>query len=403
MSEIAAIAEASFEEVVQAVERFRLPGRSFLMPPVPVPLTPDSIVDLSHETLMRCWTRLRGWVEEERADAAVYLRLTRAAQWFDAGEAGLWRDPELGLGLKWRTERRPTAAWAERYDPSFERAIRFLENSEAERDRLVNERRAERRRQFRRLQWVAGALALLLFISAVTTYVARRESCARAPRAIEPSATCSWRAPLWMNRWWSSSASRRASAWTCPRSSGCRGVAAKAQRFYSDFILQGLKARVERDIAIRTSPAGHIDRALEAPRSSGESLPGGHRGVCGAGPAHPARAEYRGALADAYNWLGESLRRPADGTPKPRRLRQSPRTGRRSAGEVELPAQRQGWLACATTGRFSWQAGWPGRRHPRRGPRPTCARRSGCWNQLRHKPRQSPRKTSGGRTTTWAA
>ena len=54
---------------------FRRPGRSFLMPPAPVPLTPDTIVDLSHESLMRCWTRLRGWV---RGGARRRRRLSAA-------------------------------------------------------------------------------------------------------------------------------------------------------------------------------------------------------------------------------------------------------------------------------------------------------------------------------------
>ena len=311
VSEIAAITEASFEEVVQAVERFRQPGRSFLMPPAPVPLTPDSIVDLSHESLMRCWTRLRGWVEEERADAAVYLRLTRAAQWFDDGTAGLWRDPELGLGLKWRTERRPTAAWAERYDPSFERAMRFLENSEAERDRLANERRAERRRQFRRLQWVAGALALLLIISAVTTYVARRESLRaraesdRAERnlqlaraAVDESLVVVEREPSRLGV-------------DVPEIVGFRReLLQKAQRFYSDFILQVPQSEeLRRDIAFAHLRLGHIDRALEAPDPAEKDYRAAIMAFAELTQAYPARAEYRGALADAYNWLGESLRR----------------------------------------------------------------------------------------------
>ena len=344
VSEIAAIAEASFEEVVQAVERFRKPGRSFLMPPVPVPLTPDSIVDLSHESLMRCWTRLRGWVEEERADAAVYLRLTRAAQWFDDGTAGLWRDPELGLGLKWRTERRPTTAWAERYDPSFERAMRFLENSQAERDRLVNERRAERRRQFRRLQWVAGALALLLFISAVTTYVARRESLRaraesdRAERnlqlaraAVDESLVVAERDPSRLGV-------------DVPEIVGFRReLLQKAQRFYSDFILQVPQSEeLRRDIAFAHLRLGHIDRALDAPDPAEKAYLAAITAFAALTQAYPARAEYRGALADAYNWLGESLRRAGGryveakaAYDKALELAAGP------MGAMELPAQRQ--------------------------------------------------------------
>ena len=311
VSELMAVGEASVEEVVRAVELFRQPGRSFLMPPAPVPLAPDTIIDLSHESLMRCWTRLRGWVEEERAAATVYLRLTRAAQWFDDGTAGLWRDPELGLGLKWRAERRPTAAWASRYDPSFERAIGFLENSERERDRLVNERRAERRRQWRGLQLVAGALALLLLVSGVTTYVARRESqrardeSARAERnlqlartAVDESLLVTTREPARLGV-------------DVPEIVGFRReLLEKAQRFYLDFIKQAPESEeLRRELAYAHLRLGHIDRALDAPAGA-EADYGAAIAACRElNRLIPARAEYRGALADAYNWLGESLRR----------------------------------------------------------------------------------------------
>ena len=311
VSEIAAIAEAPIEDVVQAVERFRKPGRSFLMPPASVALTPDTIVDLSHESLMRCWARLRRWVEEERTAAAVYLRLTRAAQWFDDGTAGLWRDPELGMGLKWRDERRPTAAWAERYDPSFERAMGFLENSEVERDRLVNERRAERVRQWRRLQWIAGALALLLFISGATTYVARRESqraraeSDRAERNLQLARTAVDESLLVVER----EPSRLGV--DVPEIVGFRReLLEKAQRFYLDFIKQAPQSEeLQREIAVAQLRLGHIDRALDALDRAATDYRSAIAAFTALTQSYPARAEYRAALADAYNWLGESLRR----------------------------------------------------------------------------------------------
>ena len=208
-------------DVAQVVELFRRPGRSFLMPPVPAPLTSGTIVDISHESLMRCWTRLRGWAEEERAAATVYLRLTRAAQWYEDGTAGLWRDPELGLGLKWRAERHPTEAWARRYDESFDRAMRFPgATASANATGSSHERRAERRRQWRRLQWVAAVLALLLFVTGVTAYVATRESrraraeSARAERNLQLARYGGGRIARW-----SWSATRRGSASTSRRSS----------------------------------------------------------------------------------------------------------------------------------------------------------------------------------------
>src|SRR5262249_31327166 len=100
IQEIAAICEAGEDEVIQVVEIFRRPGCSFLMPGK-VPLDSRSVIDLSHESLMRCWKRLIAWAEEERISAGFYLRLSQASAWFEEGSAGLWRDPELELGLQW--------------------------------------------------------------------------------------------------------------------------------------------------------------------------------------------------------------------------------------------------------------------------------------------------------------
>ncbi|HZI81141.1 MAG TPA: hypothetical protein VFD69_16575 [Vicinamibacterales bacterium] len=311
VAEIAAIAEAPESDVAQAVEIFRRPGRSFLMPPVPVPLTAGTIVDLSHESLMRCWTRLRGWVEEERAAATVYLRLTRAAEWYEDGTTGLWRDPELGLGLKWRAERHPTEAWARRYDESFDRAMRFLENSEREHDRLVHERRAERRRQWRRLQWVAAALALLLFLTGVTAWVATRESqraraeSARAERNLQLARTAVDESLLVAER----DPSRLGV--DVPEIVGFRReLLEKAQRFYLDFIRQAPQNEdLQREIAVAQLRLGHIDGALDAPDRAVADYQGAVKAFTALMQSYPARPEYRAALADAYNWLGEALRR----------------------------------------------------------------------------------------------
>jgi WD40 repeat protein len=129
VKEVCALAGADEAAVVEVIEHFRLLGRSFLMPPPNVPLDGDSVVDLSHESLMRTWARLRNWAREEAESAAVYRRLSQAAALAAAGQGSLWRRPELDIGLYWREKERPTAAWARRYDPEFGRAIAFLDRS----------------------------------------------------------------------------------------------------------------------------------------------------------------------------------------------------------------------------------------------------------------------------------
>ncbi len=100
------------------------------MPSPEVELTDQTIIDISHESLMRVWTRLRQWVEEETQAAGIYHRLSESADLHQQGKAGLYRDPELGIALAWREAKRPNAAWAERYRPGFATAIKFLEASQ---------------------------------------------------------------------------------------------------------------------------------------------------------------------------------------------------------------------------------------------------------------------------------
>ncbi len=169
--------EASEAEVVAVVERFRQPGRTFLMPPAfaplpasdlldptvgdfdqyqtgsspgkPIPLTADTILDISHESLLRQWERLTHWEKQEARSAEFYRRLHRTAQLWKQGEAGLWGTPDLDVALNWKTQEQPTMVWAERYGGGYALALEFIEASE--RNRQANEQAVRRRHQRIRL------------------------------------------------------------------------------------------------------------------------------------------------------------------------------------------------------------------------------------------------------------
>ncbi len=164
VSEICALTSASLEEVTVVVDNFRKPGRSFLMPPAGVPLRPESILDISHESLMRIWERLSSWADEEAKSGQLYLNLAKAAQRHEEGVAALWRDPELQLALTWQSQAKPTEEWASRYDPSFERAMNFLEASRTERDREVREREEQRRRKLQRARVLVAIFSVVSLI-----------------------------------------------------------------------------------------------------------------------------------------------------------------------------------------------------------------------------------------------
>lgn len=127
--EIAAIAQASPEEIIKVVDVFRAPGRSFLSPSHENKLNENSIIDISHESLMRIWDRLRNWVDEEASSVQMYLRLSDAAARYQEGKTGLWRQPDLQLAINWKEKQKPTLVWAQRYHSAYERTMVYLETS----------------------------------------------------------------------------------------------------------------------------------------------------------------------------------------------------------------------------------------------------------------------------------
>ncbi|RKZ93376.1 MAG: hypothetical protein DRR19_01350 [Candidatus Parabeggiatoa sp. nov. 1] len=132
LAEIASLAQVDWQAVVPVVEAFRRPGRSFLVPPVGKPLEPDTVLDISHESLIRQWQRMQGWLNQEADLAELYMRIEETAHRWKKGKAALLRSPELEHALAWRTQAQPTAQWAKRYGQYFELAMRFLEASEAQ-------------------------------------------------------------------------------------------------------------------------------------------------------------------------------------------------------------------------------------------------------------------------------
>ena len=164
LRDVCAVTEADARAVIAVIDCFREGDRTFVMPPAGEPLTVDSVIDISHESLIRLWGRLREWVDEESASAARYRRLAEDAVRHEARQVALYRDPELSLALAWHRRAQPNAAWAERYHPAFASAMRFLEESRRERDRRVLRRRL-----------AVGALALAVLVFAALAFVAVKQ------------------------------------------------------------------------------------------------------------------------------------------------------------------------------------------------------------------------------------
>ncbi len=302
VGELAEIVEASEAQVIEVVDRFRAPGRSFLTPPARVALSPYSIVDISHESLMRCWGRLIDWAEQERAAAAFYVRLSQAAAWFEEGAAGVWRNPELELAVRWREENDPTRAWAERYGVGLDRAIRFLDRSVEERDRAAAALEQERRAKLRRTQAVAAGLATLLIAAVGFGWFAWSErqraatNLALARGAVDESLAAVDRDPALVGA-------------DVPQVEELRSeLLSRAERFYLAFIRQEPRSEeARRDLALAHLRVARISRMLDK-RDDAEREYQTAIAMLLALAANGGALADRQSLATAYNSLGETLR-----------------------------------------------------------------------------------------------
>src|SRR5258706_10843631 len=174
LNEIASIADVSEGDVIEVLEKFREPGRSLLTPGHGTPLGSKSMVDISHESLMRIWVRLKNWVDDEADAVQMYQRLAEAANMYQVGKAGLWRPPDLQLALNWQVKHKPTLVWGQRYHPAFERTMIFLEYSkkEFETEQRIKELEAKRKLQRARITAIVfGVLAGFALIAFVYAFV----------------------------------------------------------------------------------------------------------------------------------------------------------------------------------------------------------------------------------------
>jgi hypothetical protein len=162
LDELERVTGAPRETILGIIDRFCADGRSFLR----VDSGPNYLIDISHEALIRKWDRLWGWVDAEALSKRVYLDLVDAV----SRRKALLHEADLQAALDWRARVKPTRAWAERYVGDFERAMAFLDESEAAKNREQEEQlqREQEMVKAKRFKWLSfGAVVAVLAFAAV--------------------------------------------------------------------------------------------------------------------------------------------------------------------------------------------------------------------------------------------
>jgi WD40 repeat protein len=159
--ELAHVADVTPDVVKKVVEHFREEGCNFLTSP-DQSLTDDSVIDMSHESLIRRWKALNDWATEEADSGEWYRRLEDR---ITIGAAFI-ADPELESALQAREKGLWNEAWALRYATTkvpYLDVVRFLDSSK--------QRRSDEMTRARRNQ-VVVAIAAIVFagLSAFSGY-----------------------------------------------------------------------------------------------------------------------------------------------------------------------------------------------------------------------------------------
>ncbi|HBB96021.1 MAG TPA: hypothetical protein DC054_11585 [Blastocatellia bacterium] len=174
MADIAGVAGVDVKDLADVVEEFRKPDRSFITPPAGTQLNPETVLDITHESLITLWHTLDTWVNKESESAANYSRWKESAELHARHQADLLGQIDLARALEWQKDENPTIHWSLRYGTAdeFQTVMTFLDESVKQRERLGQ---AEGQRQRNKLLLGYG-ISLLLLIFLVVTLIKWRDA-----------------------------------------------------------------------------------------------------------------------------------------------------------------------------------------------------------------------------------
>jgi hypothetical protein len=147
LEDLQKIVDCKEDDLLAVIDAFRDKNCAFITPTQGMTIYRDTFVDISHESLMRAWTTLRGWVQEEYQSARIYRRLAETATLHAEGKSGLYRDPDLQVAIAWRNHNPTNPAWASRYHEAYRLALKFLDRSQTEQKRETEKKEIARQKE----------------------------------------------------------------------------------------------------------------------------------------------------------------------------------------------------------------------------------------------------------------
>jgi len=127
LAELAPVVGTDIPTLMTVLDAFRGPGVSFLTPYMHASIDEATPIDISHEALIRRWTRIsdpsvdpatgqpRGWVQQEFRDGLIWRALVVQAEEFGRNPQACLDPATLGQRYPWFRALRRRPAWALRY------------------------------------------------------------------------------------------------------------------------------------------------------------------------------------------------------------------------------------------------------------------------------------------------
>jgi soluble cytochrome b562 len=156
LSQLQILTGQSEQQLLKIINKFIEDGRNFLVV-AKSGENEETVIDISHESLIRQWDKLSSWVEKENESSFIYVMLAKAAELHSKGKKDYLIGSELQAALDWRKAFKPTAAWANRYREGFDKAIIYLDESNKE---WTAKKNAEAKTQKRTRFLIVGLLIL---------------------------------------------------------------------------------------------------------------------------------------------------------------------------------------------------------------------------------------------------
>jgi len=173
-AQLAEVTGADRQLLRSIVDVFRAEGASFLRPYGDQPIRDDTLIDISHEALIRCWQKIAepsdGWLIREFRNGLIWRSLLVQADSFARDATNVLASTTADERARWI--RRRNDAWSQRYGGGWERVNALIDASIAARDR-------ERRSKLRYRLGLAAAVSVLIGLAVAFVVSSLQERAAR--------------------------------------------------------------------------------------------------------------------------------------------------------------------------------------------------------------------------------